>query len=195
MTTDELFNVEYRDIKTTIPYKFLKQGNMAELFKKLKKIKLGSGHEMMTLTEKDEDNYVLQLVTYFGGPVQTVTFNRQKKTRQMIRVIELPPSSELMDVITSLQEYVFVEPVHEQTTELLSPVHKNHTGIIFDNTQMLNTIYVYINAGEGPFRKSIKDFMRDDYGMKPPKIKIFRELSKLLSEIPLSTRTIIVVSK
>lgn len=195
MTTDELFNVEYRDIKTTIPHKFLKQGNETELLKKLNELNLGSGHELMTLTKKDEDNYVLVLVTYFGGPVQTVTFNRKKKTRQLIRVIELPQHSELMDVITSLQEYVLVEPVHEQMIELLSPVHKNHTGVIFDNTQMLNTISDYINVGEGPFRKSIKDFMRDDYGMKPPKIKLFIELSKLLFEIPLSTRTIIAIPK
>ena len=75
---DYLFSAEYRDEKIKIKGKFLKQGEETKLLQKLKKFNLGSGHEVMKLSKIDDDNFVFRLVTYIGGPTQTIYFERLK---------------------------------------------------------------------------------------------------------------------
>jgi hypothetical protein len=73
---NDLFTTEYGGEKIKIKGKFLKQGEERNLLQKLKKFKLGSGHEEMKLSKIDDDNFVFHLVTYYGGPTQTIYFER-----------------------------------------------------------------------------------------------------------------------
>lgn len=74
----DLFTAEYRGEKIKIKGKFLEQGKERDLLKKLKKFNLGSGHEEMKLSKIDDDEFVFRLITYYGGPVQTIYFERVK---------------------------------------------------------------------------------------------------------------------
>jgi hypothetical protein len=78
VSDNDLFIAEYRGEKIKIKGKFLEQGKERDLLKKLKKFNLGSGHEKMELSKIDDDNFVFRLVTYYGGPVQTIYFERVK---------------------------------------------------------------------------------------------------------------------
>ena len=78
VSDSDLFSAEYRDEKIKIKGKFLKQGEERKLLQKLKKFNLGSGHEEMKLSKIDDDNFVFRLVTYIGGPTQTIYFERLK---------------------------------------------------------------------------------------------------------------------
>lgn len=78
VSDSDLFTAEYRDEKIKIKGKFLEQGKERDLLKKLKKFNLGSGHEEMKLSKIDDDEFVFRLITYYGGPVQTIYFERVK---------------------------------------------------------------------------------------------------------------------
>jgi hypothetical protein len=78
VSVSDLFTAEYGGEKIEIKGKFLKQGKERNLLQKLKKFKLGSGHEEMKVSKIDDDNFVFHLVTYYGGPTQTVYFERVK---------------------------------------------------------------------------------------------------------------------
>ena len=78
VSDSDLFSAEYRGEKIKIKGKFLKQGEERKLLQKLKKFNLGSGHEEMTLSKIDDDNFVFRLETYTGGPIQTIYFEKLK---------------------------------------------------------------------------------------------------------------------
>ena len=74
----DLFSAEYRGVTIKIAGKFLIQGKERELLQQLKKFNLGSGHEDLKLSQIDNDNFEFRLVTYMGGPTQTIYFERIK---------------------------------------------------------------------------------------------------------------------
>jgi hypothetical protein len=56
----------------------LKQNKIFDLLEKLKKFRLGSGHEETRLKKLDGDRFVLRLIPYYGAPTQTIYFEKEK---------------------------------------------------------------------------------------------------------------------
>lgn len=77
-TENNLFEASYYKSKIVIEEQFLEEGGERNLLKKLKKFKLGSGHERMEICKIDNDEYVFILIPYYGAPDQRIYFNRIK---------------------------------------------------------------------------------------------------------------------
>jgi hypothetical protein len=107
--------------------------------------------------------------------------------------------NELLTLVNSFEQAKedHKRKVHELRTKYVKTINRYNVGdylYCVSGIIKVSTIE-YVVHFNGNVRKSIKDFMRDGCGMRPPNIKLFIELSKLLSEIPLSIRTIIAIPK
>ncbi len=76
---DDMYVAEYGSEKIKgINKKLLKQNKIFDLLEKLKKFRLGSGHEETRLKKLDGDRFVLRLIPYYGAPTQTIYFEKEK---------------------------------------------------------------------------------------------------------------------